>query len=466
MERPLAELAEILRQNGLKLASLEVEDAVRALAAVGLTERELVRGALKATLVKRVGDVATFDRVFDLFFSGASRLIEQLDGSLARRLEEAGLLEGDELAMLLATLDAAARQLSPLTRAALEGDQAALAGILRKATLELDLSRLGSAMETGFYSRRLLAAAGGEAMRGDLAGLARELEARGVSTTGVDLVSRHLAEALRGLEAAARAEVQRAVETRAARGATGPGEVPLARLSREELELATRSVRRLAERLKSRLTRRQRSRRRGQLSPRRTLRRNLAAGGVPMVPCFRARRPMRPDVVVLCDVSDSVRATSRLMLLFTWTLQSLFSRVRSFLFVSELAEVTESFEGASPEEAVEVTMGGDAVSRASNSNYGHALAMFARHHLGAVSRRTTVFVIGDGRNNFNELNTWALEEIHRKARRVVWIATEPREQWGLGDSAMPAYARAVSQVVVVRSLADLERVADQLVPRV
>jgi uncharacterized protein with von Willebrand factor type A (vWA) domain len=153
-----------------------------------------------------------------------------------------------------------------------------------------------------------------------------------------------------------------------------------------------------------------------------------------------------------------------MMLLFTWTLQSLFARVRSFIFVSELGEISAHFKDARPEDAIDVATRSNVISMTSNSNYGNALATFARHHLGVVSRRTTVLIIGDGRNNYNEACIWAVEDIKRKAKRVVWIATEPRTNWGFGDSEMANYAKAVNQVVVVQSLSDLERVAQQLVP--
>jgi uncharacterized protein len=183
-----------------------------------------------------------------------------------------------------------------------------------------------------------------------------------------------------------------------------------------------------------------------------------------MVPVFRTRRPQRPDVVVLCDVSDSVRTTSKMMLLFAYTLQSLFSRVRSFIFVSELGEVTKHFKDAEPDEALEQALAGDLISLSSNSNYGHALATFARDEIGTVTRRTTVLVIGDGRNNHNPSQVWALEAIKRKAKRVVWICTEPRVNWGFGDSEMLRYEKACTAVVTVQNLNDLERVASQLVP--
>lgn len=464
MEQRVVEFVEVLRQNGLKVSVSETKDAVRALAEVGVFDREATRAVLASTLCKRAGDVATFDKAFDFFFSGASKTLENIEKSLLDRIKEEGLLEGDELKMIVFMLDRLAGQMSPLTEAALTGDRGRLAHLFRQASLQLDFSRIQNALQTGFYSRRLATAAGGEAMRSDLGSIEAELKARGVSTRGLEVTSRYLGDALRQVEDAARAEVQRQVNARLKKPSTGVGDRPLSQLTRQEIELAQRAVRALAEKLKSRLVRRQKSRRKGQLNPRRTLRKNLSAGGVPMVPYFRTRRPMRPDVVVLCDVSDSVRNTSRMMLLFTSTLQSLFSRVRSFIFVSELGEVTKHFKDAKPEDAIDAATNSGVISLASNSNYGHALASFVRGHLGSVTRRTTVLVIGDGRNNFNAANTWALEDLKRKAKRVVWICTEPKPNWGFGDSEMTNYARAVSQVVTVQTLSDLERIATQLVP--
>jgi uncharacterized protein with von Willebrand factor type A (vWA) domain len=461
----VVEFVEVLRQNGLKVAVSEARDAVQALSEVGVDDPGVTRATLKAALCKRAQDVPVFDRAFDFFFAGAARTLEAIERGLLARLQEEGLLEGDELKMLTLQLDQLAGQLSPMTRAALAGDRAQLAQLFRQASLQLDFSRIQNALQTGFYSRRLLTAAGAEGMRGDLAAIEGELAKRGLSSQGLEVVSRHLAEALRKVEEAARQEVQRQSSARLKKASASVEDKPLHTLSRQEVALAERAVRLLAEKLKARLVRRERSKRKGQLNPRRTLRKNLSAGGVPMVPHFRARRPQRPDVIVLCDVSDSVRNASRLMLLFTWTLQSLFTRVRSFIFVSELGEVTKHFKGQKPEEALEAALSGDVISLASNSNYGHALATFARGHLGAVSRKTTVFVIGDGRNNFNAANAWALEDVKRKARRVVWICTEPERNWGFGDSEMRTYAKAVSQVVTVLSLGDLERIAPKLVPR-
>jgi uncharacterized protein with von Willebrand factor type A (vWA) domain len=223
-------------------------------------------------------------------------------------------------------------------------------------------------------------------------------------------------------------------------------------------------VKRLAEKLKSRLSRRRKVRRRGVLSVRRTLRKNLSNGGVPAQLVFRTKRPERPEIVVLCDVSDSVRNVSRLMLQFVYTLQAHYARVRSFVFVSDLGEVTHLFKQLEVSEAVDLATAGKVINLAANSNYGHALKLFQQSHLGSVNRRTTVIVLGDGRSNYNPPNAWVLGEIKRRCKRLLWLCPEDRGAWGFGDSEMPLYARHCHRVEPVRSLEDLGRIAEQILP--
>ncbi len=464
LEARLVEFAEVLRQNGVRLSPAEVNDAALAITLTGLIDRELFKATLRSTLIKREADVEPFDRAFEFFFTGAARTFEALDKSLLDRLREEGLLEGKELENVVATLGQLLNGMSPLAQAALLGDRGRLAQLFRAASLQLDFTRMENAVQTGFFSRRLLSGAGGEKARGDLAAMEQELKARGLSTQGLEIVSKHVAEAMRKVEDAARLEIARQARARLRKASGGINERNFHTLSRAEVEQAEQAVRKMAEKLKTRLIRRQKSTRRGALNVRKTLRRNLPWGGVPMVPIFRRRRPERPEVVILCDVSDSVRNASRMMMLFTYSFQSLFARVRSFVFVSDIGEVTRYFKEQDVDQAVDLATAGKAISVYSNSNYGRALATFARDQLGSITRRTTVLVIGDGRNNYNANHAWALAELKRKARRLVWICTEDKRSWGFGDSEMLNYARHCHQTVTVQSLADLDKVADQLIP--
>ncbi|TMA39347.1 MAG: VWA domain-containing protein, partial [Deltaproteobacteria bacterium] len=156
----------------------------------------------------------------------------------------------------------------------------------------------------------------------------------------------------------------------------------LSSLTADEVQRMRAVVRRLAERLKARLSRRRKVRRRGHLSVRRTLRKNLSTGGEPYKLVFRARRPERPEIVVLCDVSDSVRNVSRLMLQFVYTLQELYARVRSFVFVSDIGEVTDLFKKTDVSTAVDLATAGRVINLSANSNYGHALKLFHGTWLG------------------------------------------------------------------------------------
>ncbi|HEX9287893.1 MAG TPA: VWA domain-containing protein [Anaeromyxobacteraceae bacterium] len=466
MEARLVEFARLLRQSGVRVSPVEVADAGRALALVGTGEREGFRAALRATLVKRSSDVPLFEQLFAIYFSGLGRLLDGVERGLLAELDAPGLLEGDELRDAALALHQLLDGLSPLARAALTGERGAVARLFEGAAAGLDWSALVTSAQVGFYGRRLFGAAGGGAAARDLASVEEALRRRGLSPRALDLVSGRLRAALDALEEAARryaALEQRArAEARRRKSLTPSGFASLSRADVERMEVA---VRRLAERLRARLAARERARR-GALHVRRTLRRNMGLGGLPARLAFRRKRPERPDVVVLCDVSDSVRHVSRLMLLFLHTLQGLFTRVRSFVFVSDLGEVTEAFrKERDVARAADLATAGQVVSLYGNSNYGRALKTFHDRYRGAVTRRTTVIVIGDGRNNYNPPAAWVLEELSRRARRVVWICPEERWAWGQGDSEMPLYASKVERVATVTTLAELEGVADALLPR-
>jgi uncharacterized protein with von Willebrand factor type A (vWA) domain len=462
----VTDFSRILRTNGVRVSPAEIQDAVVAASAVGAQDRAAFRAALRASLVKRARDVPVFDALFELYFSALGRVVEGLERSLLAELEQQGLLEGDELEMVARTLAELAPRLSPLARAALEGDAALLARILSGAALQVDPGGLASAAAAGFHARRLLAAAGGAAAAGDMADLSRALRERGLDASRLELVAERLGAALRRVEEAARRWAEAEAKARGSRPRTEPITGARIPLTRAEIARAEAAVRRLAERLRTRLVRRERSRRRGTLNVRRTLRRNLGVGGIPARLVFRRRHPERPDVVVLCDVSESVRHVTRLMLLFLYTLQALFQRVRTFVFVSDVAEVTEALRAErDPSRAADLAVAARAVSLAANSNYGRALRLFHRDFLGSVTRRTTVIVIGDGRNNYNPPEAWVLDELRRKAKRLLWVCTEDRYGWGMGDSEMHLYAPRCDRVATAATLDELEGIADVLVPR-
>ena len=152
--------------------------------------RDRFRAVLRTTLIKREQDVELFQRAFDFFFSGAAKTFEGIDKSLAQSIQDQGLIEGDNLTMLLYQMNLLFPEMSPLAQAALLGDRARLAQIFRAATLQLDLARMGTSLQQGFFSRRLMMAAGMERARSELKGFEEELRKRGLAVEGVEIVSR------------------------------------------------------------------------------------------------------------------------------------------------------------------------------------------------------------------------------------------------------------------------------------
>jgi uncharacterized protein with von Willebrand factor type A (vWA) domain len=450
----------------VRVSTAEIGDAVAAAALTGVAERGSLRAALRATLVKRAADVPTFEALFDLHFSALGRSVEAAERSLVDRIRESGLLEGDQLEMVIRQLGRAAVGMGALGQAAVSGDRLALQRLLRAAALRIELPLLLEA-HGGFAARRLLQAAGGDQLAGDRSSAEAALVGAGIDPARLDVLSGALREVFEGVERAARgfaeAELTQRQAARRSDALPAPGAPAFSPAEARRVELA---VGRLAERLKARLARRQRASRRGTLAVRRTLRRNLALDGVPARLCFRDRRRERTDLVILCDVSQSMRHVSRLMLLFLGILQGRARKVRTFIFVSELGEVTEQLQRArEPAQAAELAVGSRVIPLLGNSDYGRALRLFHRHHLAAVTRRTTVIVIGDGRTNYAPPQAWVLDEVRRRARRLLWICPEPRQRWELGDGEMARYAAACDRVAVVTSLAELEGVAEALLPR-
>jgi uncharacterized protein with von Willebrand factor type A (vWA) domain len=463
----LLDFVGLLRQNGLRVSPAEVADAARALAITSMEERETVRAVLRASLVKRGADAPAFDRLFELYFGSLGRLLEGLEETLARGLsmEDLSLEELQAIAEELGQLGAN----GALAGAVAEGDLGAIARLLRAAAVRVDFKGLGSSLQRGFYARRIMSQAGLTEAAREFRLLEEALERRGIDPQTIERVSSRLNEAVEALEDTARraADLEQKARDREgpARGEDALLHRTISTLSPEEISRMRDVVRRLAEKLKARLARKRRERRRGQLHVRRTLRKNLAIGGVPMQLAFRQKRPDRPDLVMLCDVSDSVRNTSRLMLQFLYTLQEQYSRVRSFVFVSDLGEVTSLFKDARIEEAVDGAVAAKVINLSANSNYGNALKQFHDDFRGAVTGRTTVLVIGDGRSNYNPANAWVLQELQRKAKQVIWLCSEDRTSWGFGDSEMTSYSRFCDRVFIVRSVDDLVRAVERLVPR-
>jgi len=463
---PLVEFVGLLRRNGVRVSPAETLEAARAAELVGLSDPATLAEALRAALCKREQDGATFDELFELFFRRAGEASGRRGGG---PLGETLLLRGfsaEEVEVLLALLADEAARLSPAARMGLGLSRAPIEQLIRRAGAPIDFARMVSPLQVGYFSQQLLEAMELRRAEGELERLVAQLS-RKLPPERATALALVLREQLGQLRAAVRRFVadefaRLNVDARREARTDMLAERPFSQMGDDELRKLHREVERLAARLRSAASLRPRSRRRGRLDVRRTIRKSLATGGVPFVLKRRTRRVDKPRLVVLCDISDSVRSVSRFMLQFAYSLQDQFAKVRSFVFVSDLGETTQLFADNELSRAIDLAYAGSVINVFANSNFGRAFRLFRERFLDAVTPRTTVIIIGDGRNNYQAPEAWALGDVRARARRVLWLNPEPRLSWAFGDSAMRHYEPHCDRVEVVHNLASLRRVVDSL----
>ncbi|MEU0167599.1 VWA domain-containing protein [Streptomyces iakyrus] len=441
----LTSLVGALREHGMRIGTGETVDAARAVGELGLADRELLREGLAATLLHGQGQRQVFDPVFDLYFPrGVGGPEQRAAGREDLRDRLADALTADDQQML-----------GRLAIEAVDG-----------------FGGYGSSPESdGWSSYQTL-----ERLRPQtlLARVRDNVRGQGGSTGFADrLLEDEIRRRIDTFRAMVAAEARRRVAERRgrdeiARRAVAPtaDRVDFLFAGQDRLAELRRTVQPLARKLATRLAARRRRASRGSVDLRRTLRGSLSTGGVPMKPVLRRRRPMRPELVLLCDVSGSVSGFSDFTMLLVQALHDQFSKVRVFAFVNRIDEVTGLLErGRADPEGLSSRIQGEAAVTGyhGSSDYGMALGEFAERYADAVGSRTTVFVLGDARTNRSDPNLPAVRQIAERARRVHWLNPEQRSRWGMGDSVAPAYAELV-EMHECRNARQLSALVARLLP--
>jgi len=468
MQKKVVEFTNLLRKAGVRVSTAETLDAFTALDEMPLEQRDLFKDALRTTMVKRSDDIPTYDRLFDLFWSGFHDLLrEQLAQALGGMGEDFDLDEA--LNALREALESMDVDLSELAQAMLTLDARSLEQLIRQSGAESGVEGIQNMLQIGFFSRRILEQMGFEGASGDLSDLVDQLREAGVSEDELQ----QLGELIRAVQDAVRRAVRGFTELELDK----QNHDYLERFRRESLEeksfynLTEEDIRkmrevvdRLAQKLKSVISMRRRRQRKGKFDLKTSMRRNMKHGGVPFELVFRQRKKERPKLVILCDISSSVSNVCRFMLQFMYSLQESFTKIRSFVFVAELGEVTPLFRDNDVYNAIDQALdGGEVINPYTRSNFGLAFFTFWRDFLASVDHRTTVVVIGDARNNYNDPRAWCLREVHKKAKNVIWINPESPGAWGFGDSVMDKYLPYCDVAEECRSLKQLSRMVDRLV---
>ena len=447
---PLRRFLQVARGAGLRVSAAEGIDAARAVDLVGFGDRVVLKDTLGLLLAKTPDEKTLFDVAFELYFkrdefTGKSPVTpeEQHEGNNDEASpgdgpagEGMGGQGGQSLRSLL-----------------MDDDRAAVATAMEQAAREAGLENIRFFTQRNLYGRRILDRMG-------LRTLDREMEAMRQSGTPKGLGR---AQVLEGRVEALRDAVRDFVERNLLLFARGETEkfreellksARLSNLERRDMDRMRVLVRQMAKKLAARYAKTRRRRLRGQLDTRRTLRRNMAWGGIPFITVWKQKRIEKPRVMVLCDVSGSVAAMAQFLLMFMYAINEALSDIRSFAFAGSLIEVSEILEKQSVEEAITKIM---SLIGFGSSNYGNSFADFEDTWMRFVTNKTTIIILGDARGNRTDPRTDIIGRLSLRSKRIIWLNPEYRSSWGVGDSDMLRYAPFCNLVLVCNTLRHLER---------
>ena len=420
----ILEFGEELRGEGVAVGTSELLDAFSALPEVEWTEPRAFREVLAATLAKSPDDQRIFNLVFDRFFFRAVELAAGQEG-----IREAGMggsmdEAGDEL-----NLDALRRQIAQMIA---EGNESAMRDLARLAIAAFGQQGEGSGV-IGVDVQRIRRQLG---LRGEAQPELPQDDPRreGLPRDGI-----------RRFEQLLRQELER---RQVERTETLPPARPLNELDRAlpsgplaDLASVHRVVAQLKRRLKTQGNENKGAQRHAHVDVRRTMRASLETGGVPVVLKYRPVRPRRPELFVVCDVSTSVTSASVFFLSVMHALHDSFRKMRSFVFIERVSEVTDVFHKERDFKAVSEAIGKDAgvADISGYTDYGRVWRELRDQIEDELHPRATLIVLGDARTNGRDPAADVFAQIAAKAGRAYWLNPEPRLYWNYGDSVINAY---------------------------
>jgi uncharacterized protein with von Willebrand factor type A (vWA) domain len=472
MPSKLVSFINVLRSHDVRISPAETLDAVEVLSLLGYQDRSALRTGLSQTLAKTPQEKETFLRCFDRFFTyeaagqAANDETEDASGLDPEQLADADealsqMESGDsedphslDLQAEMAADPQLAEQLdTPLMQMLRDDDRNGLALNIARAGDQVELTQIQMFTQKGQFTRKILDALGEEHIRSAVV----DLENRGIAALQE---LQHYRDRLREL-------VRDHVEREYLLHAEGRNKqfmddiLSRARLSNIEHHYLHRVhdlVRKMAKRLAAKHSRKRKLTKRGQLNMTKTMRRGIANDGVMFDVYWKAVKKDRPQILAVCDVSGSVAAYAKFLLMFLYSLYDVLPRVRSFAFSSHLGEVSDLFQAHSLEKAIELVnwkYGGA-------TDYGNSLLDFANLAMDDIDSNTTVIILGDARNNNGDPKLEVMQSIYARAKRVIWLNPESRKLWGSGDSEMPRYLSTCHFAAECNNLQQLERVIDQL----
>ncbi len=470
-----------LREAGLPVSLTENLDAMEAVRHIPLEDREAFKYALAATLVKNHAHWRAFETVFEVYFSlrgkeyavGDDGDTLDLDDFDPADADGQGEGQGEGQGQGGAGDNLSAEELAEmLYQSLMRADQPMMRATARQAVKRFAGMEPGRPVGGTYYLYRTLRNLDLDEVLERLMESARQQSPETLTPLEERLEHDEYESRIEELKQEIETEIRRRLV--ADRGVEAmaktlrkplPEDIDFMHASREEMLSLRKALQPLTRRLAVRLARKRRHGRKGALDFRATVRSSLSYGGVPAEPKFKYPRPSKPEIFVIADISGSVAAFARFTLHLVHAIGGQFSKVRSFVFIDGLDEVTRFFEGADDiTEAIHrVNTEADVVWVDGHSDYGHALEVFWQNYGQDVGSKTTVLILGDARNNYHASQSWVVKEIEQRARHVYWLNPEPHAYWDTGDSIVGEYGVHCDGIFEVRNLRQLERFVDHLV---
>jgi uncharacterized protein len=495
MDQLLTQFIGALRNADIRISPAETLDALSTVELVGYGDRRLLKDSLSLVLPKTLDEKAAFDTCFDQFFSFGQRTSlvpetrDDSDAALsgdaagqagngqtgaggdaqdqrtgnarpdaARQQSGAAATAGrQDSAVALGSGDMSDPQ-SPLGQLLARGNQMEITITINTAGRQVNVHEIEVFTQKGVYTRRIMDAMGHAELQQEIARL----------TDSAAIPDRRRAVDLTHRRDWLRERVRDYVEHQFLLHADVTGrrlredllrDVRLSALEQRHHRMLQELVLRMARRLVSEHSRRRKVFRRGQLHVPRTLRRNMKYDDAVFDLQWKSVKVDRPKVFAVCDVSGSVSAYARFMLMFLYSLEEVLPKVRSFAFSSDLGEVSGLFARNTIDAGIAIAL---KQYGSGSTDYGQALADFRRLCLDEVDKRATIIILGDARNNYGDARTDVLKELYDRSKRVIWLNPEPRTMWNTGDSEMRHYAPYCHQVEECSTLAHLERIVGRL----
>lgn len=455
MEERISKFIAALRASGVRISLAESTDAFSAVDHLGVKNRDGFRLSLRSTLVKEAKDIPVFEEMFPLFFDNAETpplldLTKDLTQEETQMLAEALRRFNDELRQMLEKL--------------LRGEQLSQEELEQLGKL-IGLDRADDLRYREWMVRRMEQALQNQEVKQAVEELMALMQQLGMNKQRLDQMHQLLKSNQQALEEQLRQYAgQRIAENMSMQppddDSDGLVNQPFSSLSDRDMDLLRKEVQRLANVLRTRVALRQKRAKSGQLDAKATIRANLKHGNVP-IEVKRRDRVLKPKVVVICDISTSMRSCSELMLNLLYAVQDQISKTHAFAFIDHLEYVSPDFEKNEARKAVSDVME-RMPSGYYNTDLGASLETFVDEHLHTMDSRTIFIVVGDGRNNYNDPRNDLFTKLARRSRKTIWLNPEAPTLWGTGDSDMLKYASACNMIFQVSTLAELSAAVDKL----